>query len=329
MRILLSFFVLLLYFPMGWAQQSVAEPPLPDLPLALAYLEPNLPEGLSEEDGRWMAHRLARLCVSGHFLASSLDHNFAIAPQLYVLEARTLNGLRPLQFVEVEFSVSIRQQAGGISFGSYQWLVSGEGRTQREAIRAALRTLPVRDDGFAGFLKGIRPKINAYYATNCAALIRNADRRLTVGDYEGTLLELSKVPAEAEACGETVEEKWRAAYKAYQREYCGPLLRQAQAALARRQTAAALDLLIQISPDSPCGPEADRLIRGIDNRQSRAEQAKLEFTRALYTDQLDARRQDRRLRIQRWITVAEIAKATAAVVGGFSPSLNVPIYLGQ
>ncbi|WP_020538780.1 hypothetical protein [Lewinella cohaerens] len=306
------------------AQNTITE-----FPLALAYAEDELPQDLAHGVKGRIATCLARLCDSSHFFASGEEQTFRIVPRIDVLEEARIEGLEKINVVKLELSVNIQQTEGGINFGTYSWIITGSGNSPERAYRSALNSLPRSDENFTRFCSDIRPRINSYYAANCAQIIQRAQQFIYLNQFEEAILELIKVPTEASACSAEVEEKLQQAYDAYQREYCGPMLQEASALKAIGKPDEALDILIQVSPSSSCSEGAREMIEQIGNDISRTQQNKLDFAREMYRSSKASASARENLRLQRWITVSEIAKAAAAVVGGFSPSLNIPIYLGK
>lgn len=325
----LSFLCIILILSAGYFNTANTQTSSTDFPLALAYGEEELPQDLAAGVKGRIATCLARLCNSSHFIASGEEQTFRIVPRIDVLEEALLEGLEKINVVKLELSVNIRQTEGGINFGTYSWTISGSGNSPERAYRSALSSLPRNDEMFVRFCSDIRPRINNYYAANCAQIIQRAQQFIYLNQFEEAILELIKVPTEASTCSAEVEEKLQQAYDAYQREYCGPMLQEARALQAIGKSDQALDILIQISPSSSCSEEARDLIEQIGNDISRAQQNKLDFAREMYRSSQASAATSDNLRLQRWITVSEIAKAAAAVVGGFSPSLNIPIYLGK
>lgn len=327
MRTYISFFSCISLFIFG-PRLSAQTIDIPPLPLAFYYDAGELPAELSGADADRIRATLVRLFGDRHLLASiDVGQGFSVHPRLDVLEAYDGEGMRNLRFIKAELSITLRESNSGINLGGFDWTLTGSGQTQRQAMLAVLRKIPREDARFLAFLDELRPRLNAYYAANCDAIISRADRLIISGDYDKAIVHLMNVPTEASECGQQAEEKLQHAYDEFQRLHCGPILQEARAAMSGRQYDKALDLLLMVSPNSVCAEDATAMMNRIEQTKNQWHAKKFEFAQNLHLQrqqqQLQSDLFSQQLSLQRWVTVGEVAKAVGSVADIFNPSIDL------
>lgn len=296
---------------------------LPNLPLAFGFDDSEISSPLTAADAGRIRNQLSRLFRDEHLLGQGLEGQaFALAPRLDILEQHKADGMRAHYVASVELSISVRETASGVILDSYAWRLTGGGQSERQAVLATLRKIPGSDVNFTAFLEGLRPRLEKYYAANCDAIVARSERLVQTGDFDAAIVQLMGIPTEAGDCGQRAGEQLQKAYDEYQRKHCGPLVQEARARAANQDYREALDILLLVSPTSPCAEDANALIEQIGQTKSDLEADKLAFARDIYKLRADQQELNRQLSLQRWITVGEIAKSVGDVAGLFKPTIR-------
>lgn len=297
---------------------------LPNLPLAFGFDESEISSPLTAADAGRIRNQISRLFREEHLLVQGLEGQaFAVAPRLDILEQHKADGMRARYVASVELSIAVRETASGVILDSYAWRLTGGGQSERQAVLATLRKIPRSDASFSDFLEGLRPRLEKYYAANCDAIVARSERLVQTGNYDAAIVQLMGVPTESGACGQRAGEQLQKAYDEYQRKHCAPLVQQARTRAANRDYREALDILLMVSPTSPCAEDANALIEQIGQTKADVEADKLAFARDIYKLRVDQQELNRQLSLQRWITVGEIAKSVGDVAGLFKPTIRL------
>ncbi len=271
-------------------------------PIALQYDPGELPPQLSSGNLSGIKTRVIRMVDKYGFAATGSNHRFGIVPRLEILEEYTLEGLRKMQAVKIEFTLVVKQLDNGLTFGTFSRILTGNGQNSGRAISSALRKIPTSGRSVEDFIKQVKTKMNSYYEQNCDNLIAQADNLMTTKKYIDALSLLMSIPVEAITCRNKIQSKLNEAYFAFQDQYCQELLQIADAAVAAKDFGKALDVLAVVDPKSSCGARSKEIIARIEAEVDEKYERQYQFFLKAYGDAVD-------LEKRRINASVEIAKA--------------------
>lgn len=133
----------------------------------------------------------------------STKNNFSINNSRFIVTAKIdeLSNVYDEPFFEYELGVNFYIGDGleGKAFESYYVEVQGKGKTQKTALRNALKSIRPNSE-LKAFFDNARVKIKNYYAQNCDLIIQEAQNNAKMGDTHGALISLSSIPKSQKEC---------------------------------------------------------------------------------------------------------------------------------
>jgi len=260
------------------------------MPIALAYMDAELSAGLEAAPRNRLATKVLRIGDRYGFIAADSGADFGLYPRFDVIESVEMSGMRKMQAVQAEFTLHVKQLNNGLVLGSMSRIVSGSGSSASRALLSAINEIPTSGEDYQRFIRGVRKKLNDYYAENCQLILSKADGHYQVGKYARAVSDLLQVPAEAEQCQRRVKAKLREYYLAFQEQYCAELLQAAKAKIAAADYDKGLEIIALIDPASPCKREAEGVLSKVENKVSQERERQFSLLQQVYADKVELER---------------------------------------
>lgn len=204
----------------------------------------------------------------------------ALVPEVNVLNKELVEGgMRNIVTTELTITITVRNILTNAVFSSTTINTKGEGYSDAEAIRTAIRK--IEPDRYVQFIKTAKTKIIDYYRSNTSALIAKANTLANQQRFDEALATLSSYPESLSGYPQ-VAKAIAAIFKKAQTQYCSEILLAARAAYAERDFEGAAGLASTIDGSSNCASEAKALLNSIRNSADQ-----------VYRDQVNAERQER------------------------------------
>jgi len=199
--------------------------------------------------------------ASSEGVASMETCAIAMIPEVNVLNKELVEGgMRNITSMELSVTITVRNILTGAVFNTTSVSLRGEGYSENEAMRSAIRKIdPAK---YASFVKLAKEKIMSYYRNNTAALIAKANTLANQQQYDEALATLSSYP-ESLADYPKVATAITAIFKKAQTQYCSEILQAARAAFAQRDFEGAANIASTIDATSSCATEAKALLESI------------------------------------------------------------------
>ena len=151
-------------------------------------------------------------------------------------------------------------------FSSASFELRGVGTSDQRAFINALSSITARNAEFNKFLEAGKTKIIAYFDANYQQILAQAKRAAAMNNYEEALFHATQIPSCSKGYAEA-EQVTLTIFQEYIDYYGVQLLTAAQAAWAAGHdldaARKALELLLQIDPDSRAYPSAQKLFAEI------------------------------------------------------------------
>ncbi|MFK7947151.1 MAG: hypothetical protein AB8G11_06165 [Saprospiraceae bacterium] len=239
---------------------------------------PNQIEKLPASAKNNLENRLGQIVSKSGMLGSSRGSRFIMSANISVLTKDIVPTTPVMHAYTLDVTLYIGDGMEGTSFSSYNITVKGSGRSETKAYINAIKNIKTNNPNYKDFITEGRTQIIAYYNARCDFIIKEAQTMATMEQFDKAIWTLTSVPKACESCWAKANDAVLAIYQAKIDQECKAYLNQANAAWNTGQDRAAAKrvaaILVQISPNSSCYPEAQTLyqtigqrIREIDNRE--------------------------------------------------------------
>ncbi len=195
-----------------------------------------------------------------------------MVPEINVINSNSINGgMRQIMSVELGITLTVRNMITNTVFNTMQIGSKGEGYSDIEAQRSAIKKIDVRNTDYSRFVEATKAKISDYYRDNTTALITNANTLASQQLFDEALALLSTYPESLPGYTK-VADAMTSIFKKCQTQYCSQILLSAQAAYSNHDYAEAAELVSMIDAQSSCASQAQTLLgsikKGMDKQYS-------------------------------------------------------------
>jgi len=252
--------------------------------ISLSVILPDNTEGLSQRAISKIESKIQHIVTKYGVSGQGFTNDFIIYPKFEIYDESVIEGMKNIYKIDAEFNLFIKQLRTGKVFSTYSKEIKGAGLTKEKAIINAISKISTNDKNLKAFIEEGKRKILAYYDHNCNQFVADADTAIKMQKYDKAIAILSSIPREAKSCYSRIQDKSVQAYKAYQKQNCKKNILRAKAEVANNDYSGALYTLKYIDPSSPCGAEAERLIRQVAAKVDAKEQKEWNLMLKKYND---------------------------------------------
>ncbi len=237
------------------------------------YVSPDL--GLPGTSGEILEQRITRMVVSNGF--GSLSGEFLLTADAQIVSKEVTPTVPPRELVKVEVTLYIVGVRERIIVGEETLTVSYVGSATNEAavFAGAFAKINPRSPQVRRFMMSAREKIIDYYAQRVPTLLAQAQAFADMAEYDKALAVLATVPTCLPEYP-LVAEKMVEANRQMLDKFAATALQEAKGKMALRDWEGALDALLYVDPLSSRFPEAEAMVKKIDQTLTAQEQAKLQ-----------------------------------------------------
>ncbi len=237
------------------------------------YVSPDLE--LPGSSGKILEQKISRIAVSNGF--GSLSGEFLLTADAQIVSKEVTPTVPPRELVKVDvtlYIVGVREQ---IIVAEETLTVGHVGNATNEAaiFAGAFAKITPRSPQVRRFMMSAREKIVDYYAQRVPTILAQAQAYADMAEYDKALALLATVPT-CLAEYPIVAEKMVAANRQILDKFAATALQEAKGKMALRDWAGALDALLYVDPLSSRFPEAEAMIKKIDQMLTAKEQAELQ-----------------------------------------------------
>ncbi|WP_452596548.1 hypothetical protein, partial [Pontimicrobium sp. MEBiC01747] len=220
--------------------------------ISLSIILPNNSELLSQKSISKIESKIQHIVTANGISGKGYSNEFLIYPKFEIFNESTIEGMRNMVIIEVDFSLYIQQFSTKKIFSSYSKSLKGSGYTKEKAITNAISKISKSDSKLTEFIEQGKNKILDYYKNNCDQIIADSNMLIQTKKYQRAIALLSSVPKEAKTCYASIQNKSIEAYNAYQKQICKQNIIKVKTELAKKNYNGALRILSFIDPSSPC-----------------------------------------------------------------------------
>ena len=195
--------------------------------------------------------------------------HFVVVASTEELSKETVSGLRPVVAMTLELNLYIKNSYTGEMFAATSVSLSGSGRNQASAQRAAISNFSGQGRAVQLFMQEAKRKIEAFYNSQITSIISQAETMAAQNKFDEALFLLSSIPA----CTKKYDKAEKAMLDIFQQYIdldCKQKLVKAQMAWNSAQNREGAKLagayLTAVDPRSDCTDEVQKLCKAISER---------------------------------------------------------------
>lgn len=223
---------------------------------------PAIPASINDQ----LMTRLATAVASESVVASPDFGQFFITGKFSDIYSSTLPGPPKQKALHTMLTVYVGDAINQTVYSTCQIELRGVGTSDQRAYINALSALNRSNDKLQSFIADAKVKIVAYYDKNYRNILSKADLAASMRNYEEALMYAVTIPECSVGYPEAVDAMLQY-YQHYIDYTSQQLLNEARAAWGtspdKEGAARAYRFLVQIDPQASCYPEAERLMRDI------------------------------------------------------------------
>lgn len=244
-RLLFLFINIYLIFPI-FAQS--------DITIGLVMPESEL-EGIKPEAYKILKSKIEKILTSSG--VGSYGGEIVMYPVVTVIDEKLVEGgIKNFYKVEIDLTLNVVNPSTKTLFLSDTWSLTGSAaRVKSEAVKNAFSKLNLNDPKFKEFLDKAKIQIIDYYDSHKDAILTNASKLASTGQYEEALAILAGFPQNASGYAES-QNLSKQIYVKYIDSNAAKILNEARGALATKNYEQAVNLAAQINPESSHYKEA-------------------------------------------------------------------------
>lgn len=257
---------------------------------------------VSDKTLRTMLLKTQQIVTRNGVGVTALGSAFVIYPKLNVLSKdRIEGGMKAVIKVEGEYSIFVQNVLDNSFYGSVTIPVTGSGFSEQEAFTTMVQNVKATDPQIARFIINTTAKIMKYYTDNCGLVIKNAATLSAQSKYEEALAFLNAVPICVPCYGQA-SDAVVTTFKRFSDKQCAQLIQMADRYYAGKDYEAALEMVMQINPESSCAGEAKAMIERIRVAVDAQDKTKAAQLKYIFDEQ-------NKMESQQIKAAAEVAKA--------------------
>lgn len=238
--------------------------------LARISLTPIVPDELDHIPAnarKLLTNKLGNVAAKNGLGGSATNPRFVITANVDILNKDITATAPPKTSLTLSVTFYIADVVAKQVFASTQMEVKGVGDNDTKAYTSALDKIAPQNPQLRAMIEQGKNKIIEFYNSQCDFILKDAQSKADMKQYEMGLYILSSVPSICKECYDKAMSLIPAMYKEYTDYKCMENINQAQAYWAKRDYDNALRFVAQILPDSKCYNEALGLYKKIEQER--------------------------------------------------------------
>lgn len=262
--------------------------------IALTAFVPQQVENMPEAARSMLSNKLSQVISQNGLGSSGINSRFIITANINVLTKDITTTAPPMIAMTSEITLYIGDGFDGKKFASTSVTVKGVGTNEAKAYIEAIKGIKPADPAIQGFVNDGKTKIIEYYQKNCDMIMKDAQTKASMDNYEEAIYILTSVPNASKECYDKSMAAVVPLYKKYIDKDCKVKMGQAKTAWAASQNYAGAEnaafYLAEINPDAACYKEAMTLTQEIARRVKEVDNREWAFTTKTTSDMIKAYR---------------------------------------
>ena len=273
----------------------------------ISIYTPDTDDSLPDASISKLTYKVAQIVTSSGLTTAGYIPVFTIFSKFAVNDTKVVEGgMQNITVVDADITLFVKEINNTGLVASVTRPLKGSGATRLEAINNAISKISTGDEEYKKFINTCKNQILDFYNNNCEDILKKADNLAKEEDYEDAIALLQSVPLEAKGCHNSAQLKSLEVYKAYQEHTCKTLILAAKTFIASTEYNKVLDILERVDPSSPCGKEAEDLIKVTSQKVDKLEKKQWDLALQVYKDDIALEKE--RITAVKEIAIAVIKK---------------------
>jgi len=258
-------------------------------------------EPISTEAKDLLSNKLSQIASNYGIGGSALNPRFVLLAKISVTTKDIISGPPQMTAINLDITFSIVDAIDQRKFANTTINVKGigTGNNETKAYIDAIKKVNINNPDLKLLIELGKSKIVQFFNTQCNFIIRDALGLAKKGAFDDALYKLAQIPDVCEKCYVSCMDTMQQIYQQKIDKECLVIIRNAKAAWMSNQNSIGAEKVAEmintISPFSTCEPEANMLMKQIENKLKEDEKRKWEFKMKKYNDALNMRKEAMRI----------------------------------
>jgi len=252
------------------------------------YLPDNI--AIPSEAKNLLLTKLNQITSNNGMGGSQANPRFIITANVNVGTKDIIAGPPQMIAQNIDITLFVGDAVTNTIFSNTTLSLKGVGTNENKAFLEALKAINPKNKEVLAFLEEGKTKIINYYSTNCDFIIKEAQTLVKQEKYDEAIYQLSLVPDVCQACYFKCLDTLGSIYQKKIDADCRSKLSQAKILWAGESNATnaenVLNILVDISPQSYCFKDVNKLIEEISTKIIADEKTRLELAIKKYNDEI-------------------------------------------
>ncbi|HON19209.1 MAG TPA: hypothetical protein PK990_08615 [Salinivirgaceae bacterium] len=235
--------------------------------ISLTPIVPDELEHIPPYARKLLTNKLGNVAAKNGLGGSATNPRFVITANVDILTKDITPTAPPKTAVTLSVTFYIADVVAQQVFASTQMEVKGVGNNDEKAYTSALDKIAPQSPQLRAMIDQGKNKIVEYYNSQCDFILKDAQAKADMKQYEMGLYILSTVPSICKECYDKAVTLIPAMYQQYADYKCMEDLSQARAYWGKKDYDNALAFIAQILPDSKCYDDATVLYKKIEQER--------------------------------------------------------------
>lgn len=235
--------------------------------IVLSTYIPEQVEGLTDVARANLENKINQIAVKQGVGGNAVDKRFIISAAVNVLTKDITATAPPMHAYTIDVNFFVGDGITGTKFSGTNVTLKGVAETESKAYIAALRNLKTDDVKYAQMIEQGKNKIIEYYNSKCDFILKSAQTKAKMREFDAALAELIAIPEVCKECYTKSMDEAAIIYRDKLELECQQNITNANVLIAKNDWQGAADYLVNYTPDMKCYAEVGSILKKIANHQ--------------------------------------------------------------
>lgn len=233
--------------------------------IVLSTYIPEQVEGLTDIARTNLENKINQIATKQGVGGNSIDKRFIISAAVNVISKEITPTAPPMHAYAIDVNFFVGDGITGTKFSGTNVTLKGVGETESKAYISALRNLKTEDAKYAQMIEEGKNKIIEYYNSKCDFIIKGAQTKAKMRDFDAALAELVSIPEVCKDCYMKSMDEAASIYHEKLELECQQNITNANVLIAKNDWQGAADYLVNYTPDMKCFTDVSSILKKISN----------------------------------------------------------------
>ncbi|MFD3393011.1 hypothetical protein U0R10_00110 [Aquirufa sp. OSTEICH-129V] len=233
--------------------------------IVLSTYIPDQVEGLTDIARSNLENKINQIATKQGVGGNAIDKRFIISAAVNVISKEITTTAPPMHSYAIDVNFFVGDGIAGTKFSGTNVTLKGVGETESKAYVSALRNLKTDDPKYTQMIEQGKNKIIEYYNSRCDFIIKGAQTKAKMRDFDAALAELVAIPEVCKDCYMKSMDEAATIYREKLELECQQNITNANVLIAKNDWQGAADYLVNYTPDMKCYTEVGLILKKISN----------------------------------------------------------------